>query len=135
MKFKNLVYTLLIVLSLFVIVISLYSVIFMKKDQGYTELFFIPNSYSDIIDEDKNVSFEYKIVNNERESTIYNIDFFYGTKKIDNKNIFLDVGEEYHEKYSFIITDDFPLPVNVSVVLIDFNQSINFWIWEIRSEE
>jgi hypothetical protein len=132
MKFENFVYVLIVVLCLLIIIVSSFILTTTKKDQGFIELFFVPNSYSDILNEDRNVTFSYKIINNEGKPLTYEIEILSGNIKIDSKNVFLEDKQEYLENYSFILPENVTLPVEVSVVLRNLNQSIHFWIWEIR---
>ena len=80
------------------------------------------------MNEDRNVSFSYRIINKEDQDIQYDVDISFDNTTIENKKILLEVNEEYEENYSFILPENVVLPVKTSVNLRNIGQDVYFWI-------
>lgn len=132
MKTENMVYNSIIIACLIGIILTALLFIVGPKEEGFTQLFFIQDSYSNYLDKDRNISFSYGVINNENKELTYEVEIFYDNTKVENKKITLENKEEYSGNCSFVVPKNAKLPLKVSVNLKNLDQSIYFWVVDVE---
>jgi len=128
MNVENLIYNSIIIGCLVGITLTILLFLIGSREEGFTQLFFIQGSYSNHLSKDRNISFSYGIINNEKREFTYDVEILYDNVKVESENITLKNKQEYSKNCSFILPENVDIPVKVSVNLKNLNQSIYFWI-------
>ena len=105
--------------------------IFFENQEKYSILYILPESYSNYISYDENISFVYGIGNFEKKIMVYDIVVYLDGKIIKKEKVRLKNREIIEKKVKFKVTSDIELPAKVKVVAITSDgkvYSTYFWI-------